>query len=325
MGTTARGMVFVGTETFADPLKEPAEPLLSEGFHLRLNPHNRRLTKPDYPRCFEGVGYILAGLEPYDAEVFAAYPHIRVLSRIGIGVNSIDLDAAQEHRVAVYNTPAAPSRSVAELTLGFMICLLRGVVSMHTDFRQGRWNPFLGRELAHCAVGLLGFGRIGGLVAERLQAFGTRTIACDPRWDEAKARRCGVTRVGFEELLATSEILSLHLPLDPSTRHLLDGPRLDLMKPGACLINTSRGGIVDDTALIERLKARRLGGAALDVFEAEPDPSPYADVPNLLLSPHVGSHTVEARHRMELGAVRNLLAYVRAKEDGLPPPPGPLP
>jgi len=119
--------------------------------------------------------------------------------------------------------------------------------------------------------------------------------------------------------------VSLHLPLDPTTRHLLDGPSLDRMKPGAWLINTSRGGIVEDAALVTRLRSGRLGGAALDVFEAEPETAPYAGVPNLLLSPHVGSNTVEACYRMELQAVRNLIAYVEAKERGEPPPPGPLP
>lgn len=321
----ARGTVFIATEIFADPIREPAELLEAEGFQIRLNPYNRRLTRSDYPACFKDVDFILAGLEPYDRDVFASYPGIRVLSRIGIGVDSIDLDAARAHDVAVYNTPAAPSRSVADLTVGFIICLTRGTIPMHVDFHQGRWNPYLGRELTGLTVGLLGFGRIGGMVAERLQAFGTRLIACDPRWDEGKAERFGVTRVGFAELLAASDILSLHLTLDPTTWHLIDGPRLDLMKPGAFLINTSRGGIVDDAALIKRLRLGRLGGAALDVFEAEPDTTGYAGVLNLVLSPHVGSNTVEARYRMEIGAVRNLIAYVQARERGEPPPPGPLP
>lgn len=321
----ARGTVFIATEIFADSIREPAELLDAEGFQVRLNPYNRRVTRSDYPACFKDVDFILAGLEPYDRDVFASYPSIRVLSRIGIGVDSIDLDAARAHDVAVYNTPAAPSRSVADLTVGFIVCLTRGTIPMHVDFHQGRWNPYLGRELAGLTVGLLGFGRIGGMVAERLRAFGARLIACDPRWDEGKAERFGVTRVGFAELLTASDILSLHLTLDPTTRHLIDGPRLDLMKPGAFLINTSRGGIVDDAALIKRLRLGRLGGAALDVFEAEPDTTRYAGVPNLVLSPHVGSNTVEARYRMEIGAVRNLIAYVQARERGEPPPPGPLP
>jgi D-3-phosphoglycerate dehydrogenase len=322
---THRGQVFVGTEVFASPKTEPADRLRAEGFEICVNPYGRRLTRQDYASCLEGIEYILAGLEPYDGGVFSAYPKIRVLSRIGIGVDAIDLEAARAHQIAVYNTPEAPSQSVAELTIGLMIGLLRGVVSMDAAFHQGHWRPQLGRELAHGTVGLLGFGRIGGGVAERLQGFGPRVTACDPRWDEAKARRCGVTRVDFHTLLAESDLLSLHLPLDPSTRHLLDGPRLDLMKHGAFLINTSRGGIVDDAALMERLRSGRLGGAALDVFEAEPDPTPYAGVPHLLLSPHAGSHTVEARYRMELGAVNNLLAYVDARDRGVPPPSGPRP
>jgi D-3-phosphoglycerate dehydrogenase len=319
-----RGTVFVGTEIFAAPLAEPAEVLRTEGFQIRLNPFHRLLKKEDYPKCLSEVDYVLAGLEPYDAAVFSSYPRLRVVSRIGIGVNSIDLDAARAHEVHVYNTPEAPSRSVAELTIGFLVCLLRGIMPMNQQCHQQAWTPSLGREIAHVIVGLLGFGRIGGLVAQRLQTFGSRVLACDPRWDEEKAARWGVTRVGFEELLAASDVVSLHLPLDPSTAHLIRRPQLDAMKQGAWLINTSRGGIVDDAALIERLRSGRLAGAALDVFETEPDLRRYAGVPNLLMSPHVGSHTVEARHRMEMGAVRNLLAYVRAMEHGRTPPPGPL-
>lgn len=317
-----RGTVLIATEIFADSIKEPAELLQAEGFQLRWNPHNRRLKREDYSACLEGVDYVLAGIEPYDDTVFATYPRIRVLSRIGIGVDAIDLEAAGAHGVTVYNTPAAPSKSVAELTVGFILCLARGITNMNAEFHQGRWTPYLGRELDRLTVGLLGFGRIGGLTAERLQVFGPRLIACDPCWDGAKAERFGVTRVGFEEILAESDILSLHLPLDPTTRHLIDARSLDCMKPSAFLINTSRGGIVDDKALVARLRSKRLAGAALDVFEAEPDTALYAGVPNLLLSPHVGSNTVEARYRMEIGAVRNMLAYVEAVERGEPAPPG---
>lgn len=311
--------IFIATETFTPSI---ARDLESQGFQLRFNPHHRCLTPEDYAVCLDGVELILAGVEPYREEVFSRHPALRVLSRIGTGVDSIDLDAARSHGVAVYNTPDAPTRSVAELTVGFILCLLRGIPQMSTDFHQGLWKPFLGRELAERKVGLLGLGRIGGGVAERLQPFGVSLLACDPRWDEAKARRFGVKRVSFEELLAQSDLLSLHLPLEPATRHLLDGPRLDRMKPGAFLINTSRGGIVHDAALLERLRSGRLGGAALDVFEAEPDTAPYRGAPHLLLSPHAGAATTEARARMEGGAVENLFRWIRATERGESPPPG---
>jgi len=320
-----RGTVLIATEIFADSIKEPAELLQAEGFQLRWNSHNRRLSREDYPACLEGVDYVLAGLEPYDDAVFTTYPRIRVLSRIGIGLDAIDLEAARTHGVAVYNTPAAPSKSVAELTVGFILCLARGITHMNSEFHRGRWTPYLGRELDQLTVGLLGFGRIGGLTAERLQAFGPRLIACDPRWDSAKAERFGVKRVNFQEILSESDILSLHLPLDQTTRHLIDARSLDSMKPDAFLINTSRGGIVDDKALVARLRSKRLAGAALDVFEVEPDTTPYAEVPNLILSPHVGSNTVEARYRMEIGAVRSILAYVEAMERRKPAPPGLMP
>lgn len=321
----SRGRVFAATETFANPRREPEALLRAEGFDVRVNPFNRRLTRADYPECFDGVQYVIAGLEPYDLEVFERFPQIRVISRIGIGVDAIDLQGARARGVAVYNTPAAPSRSVAELTIGLIVSLARGVVWMHSDFHGGRWQPRLGRELEALTVGLVGFGRIGRMVAERLIPFGCRLLACDPRFGQLPPPPPEVTVVALDELLASADVVSLHLPLEPETRGLFDGPRLDRMKPGALLVNTSRGRIVDDKALIDRLRIGRLGGAALDVFEAEPDTAPYAGVPNLLVTPHVGSHTVESRYRMEMGAVKNILAYVEAVERCEAPPEGPWP
>lgn len=322
MTNCCRGTVFVATETFAAAVPEPKELLLTQGFDLRLNEEGRPLSPSDYPKYLREVDYVIAGIEPYHAEVFAAYPKLKVLSRIGIGTDAIDFAAAKQYGVYIYNTPEAPSCSVAELVAGFMLCMARGILEMTNDFRAGRWKPRQGFELSGKTLGLVGFGRTGKLVAERMAPFGMRIIACDPVWDEAAARRLGVQRVDMPTLLAQSDIVSLHVPLRSDTRHLMNSERLDSMKKGAYLINTSRGGVVDDAALIERLRSSRLAGAALDVFEREPDVTPYMNVPSLWLSPHVGSNTIEGRYRMEMGAVNNLLSYVKAREAGSEPPMG---
>lgn len=322
MTNSPRGKVFVATETFAAAVSEPKELLLAHGFDLGLNEEGRPLSRGDYPKYLGQVDYVIAGLEPYDANVFAAYPRIKVLSRIGIGTDAIDLAAAKQYGVHVYNTPDAPSRSVAELVAGFILCMARGILEMTNDFRSGLWKPRQGFELSGKTLGLGGFGRTGKLVAERMGPFGMRLIACDPVWDEAAARRLGVQHVDMPTLLAESDVISLHVPLKPDTRHLMNGDRLDALKKGAYLINTSRGGVVDDAALIERLRSGHLAGAALDVFEQEPDVAPYMNVPRLWLSPHAGSNTIEGRYRMEMGAVNNLLGYVGAREAGREPPAG---
>lgn len=317
-----RGTVLVATETFAAAVAEPQDLLQAEGFSIRLNTEHRPLTRDDYPRYLAGVQYVIAGLEPYDESVFAGYPEIRVLSRIGIGTDAIDFQAAKRHGIAVYNTPGAPSRSAAELAVAFMLGLARGIVDMTVDMRAGRWKPRLGFELEGKTLGLIGFGRVGKTVAGLTRTFGMRIVACDPIWDEHAARQFEVERVDQATLLKQADIVSLHLPLMPDTRYLINAEALDAMKRGAYLINTSRGGIVHAGALIDRLRSGRLAGAALDVFEHEPNVGEFQGVPNLLMSPHVGSNTAEGRYRMEMGAVKNLLAYVRAREAGLEPPRG---
>jgi D-3-phosphoglycerate dehydrogenase len=318
------GTVLLATETFAAVETRPERALVEAGFELRRNRHNRRLGRADYPEMLRDVDYVMAGLEPYDREVFQGYPRLKVISRIGIGVDAIDVKAASACGVAVYNTPAAPSRSVAELTMGFILCLLRGIPRMNTDLHSGCWRPYQGLDLASRTIGLVGCGRIGRLVAAMLGSFGSRVLVCDPIVDETAARRLGVELVGLEELLRSSDLVSLHVPLYEGTRHLINGARLDLMQPTAFLVNTSRGGIVDDAELIRRLNSNRLAGAALDVFEVEPITTPYAGVQKLLVSPHIGSNTVEGRFRMEMGAVQNLLDYVKALELGQPIPQGPI-
>jgi D-3-phosphoglycerate dehydrogenase len=315
-------IVLVGTETFGIPNPEPKRILEDRGIEVRLNPFNRRLTPTDYQECLADVKYVIAGLEPYDTEIFQQFPEIKVLSRIGIGIDSIDLAAAKSHNVSVYNTPSAPSLSVAEQTIAFVVGLSRGLFKMNADFHKGSWNPYMGREIASLTIGLLGFGRIGGMVAERLVPFGCHLIGSDPSWDNEKAEISGVQQVSLETLLKEADILSVHIPLGPDTHHFVNHEMMKRMKPGAYLINTARGGIVDDNALIEHLNSGHLGGAALDVFEEEPDTTRYKGVPNLVAIPHAGSNSAEARYRMEIGAVENLLAFIDAENAGSATPEG---
>lgn len=315
-----RGTVFVASPGFARHNAEPLEVLAAQSFPIRKNPHERRLGREDYATMMKDVSYVVADLEPYDSGFFETFPGVRALSRVGVGLDSIDLAAARARGVRVYNTPDAPARSVAEHAVALILSLLRRIPQVHEAFHAGRWEPEIGLELAGKTVGLLGFGRIGRLVAARLTPFEARLIAFDTVWDEEAARRLSVERRGFEEVLGESDILSIHLPLLPATRGLLDAGPLARMKPGAFLVNTARGGILDDASLIERLRAGRLAGAALDVFEDEPNPERYRNVPRLIATPHVGSHTIEGRYRMEMGAVRNLIAYVEATERGVAAP-----
>jgi glyoxylate reductase len=249
-----------------------------------------------------------------DAELLAASPHLRVVSTVSVGVDHIDLGAARERGIAVGHTPGVLTETTAELALGLMFAVGRRLVEADRFVRSGawaretRWSPdlLLGRDLAGATLGIVGLGPIGQAVAARARAFGTQVIA----WSRTARDVPGVEAVTFEALLERSDVVSLHVALAPETRHLIDRAAFERMKPGAVLINTARGAIVEEGALAWALDSGRLGGAGLDVFETEPlsPQSPLIGQDRVVLAPHVGSASVRTRRRMIDLAVDNLLA-----------------
>lgn len=250
---------------------------------------------------------LLLGLDRCDASVFAAAPRLRVVARFGAGVDTVDLDAAARHGVTVTNTPGANTVAVAELTLGLVLSLARDLPAAIATARGGGWRRGRGWELAGKTLGLVGLGRIGTAVATRAAAFGMRVIAHDP-FAPAVA---GVERVDLEALWPAADVVSLHVGLDEGTRHLVDAAALARMRPHAVLVNTSRGGLVDEAALDRALRRGELAGAAADAFDREPPlGSPLLELPNFLPTPHLGAATREAAQRMGEAAARNVLAVL---------------
>jgi D-3-phosphoglycerate dehydrogenase len=243
-------------------------------------------------------------------------PQLRVVGRAGTGVDTIDVAAATRRGIAVLNAPGANTVSAAEHTLGLMLALARRVPWAARSMERGAWDrkAFGGMELSGKTLGLVGLGRIGALVAGMARALGMRVIAHDPFVSPARARELGAELVLLEELLARADVVSLHLPLTEATRHLFDPVRLGRMKRGAMLVNTARGELVDEAALVAALEAGQLAGAALDVFAVEPLPadSPLRRVERLLLTPHLAASTPEAQDRAALEicqAVRDALLH----------------
>ncbi len=280
------------------------------GVEVVLNPHGRRMTEAEIGALLnrDTVG-LIAGLEPLTRGVLEAAKDLRVISRCGVGLDNVDQDAAREYNVDVYTTPDAPSDAVAELTMGLMLAALRGICMVDRALREGQWTRHRGRLLAGQTVGILGLGRIGRRVAELSQAFGARVLACDP----VAAPPPGVDTVAYDALLESCDVLCVHLPLTKETRHLIDAGALARLKPGALLINTSRGAVVDEQALVDALESHHLGGAGLDVFEHEPYAGPLTHFDHVVLSAHLGSSTHETRARMEQEAGENLLAGLRRR------------
>jgi (S)-sulfolactate dehydrogenase len=229
----------------------------------------------------------------------------RVVGRLGVGLDNIDVEACAAHGIQVIPATGANAQSVAEYAVGTAMLLLRGAYASTADVAAGRWPRQAlssGREVGGRTFGLVGFGTIGQATARLAQGLGMAVIAHDAMMDADHPvfAAMGVRCAGLDEVLRMADVVSLHVPLLPSTRGLLDAARLQAMKPGAVLINTSRGGIVDEPALAAALRAGHLGGAALDVFDVEPlPPSPhFQDCPNLLLTPHIAGVTVESNERV---------------------------
>jgi D-3-phosphoglycerate dehydrogenase len=233
------------------------------------------------------------------AEVIEAGTKLRAIGRAGTGVDNIDVDAATRRGIIVVNAPASNNVAVAELTVGLLLSLARSIPQANASLQSGKWEraKFVGWEVRGKTLGLVGLGRIGSEVALRARALEMHILAYDPVVSLDRAEQIGVELVTMDELLRRSDVVSIHVPLVDGTRNLFDAARIARMKPGAFLINASRGGIVDDEALLAALESGQIGGAALDVFSVEPPPpdSPLTHHPRIIAMPHIGASTAEAQ------------------------------
>ena len=279
--------------------------LVNSGMHIVRNSYKRKLTEDEAIELLgEDTIGMIAGIEPLTEHVFSSAKNLKVVSRCGAGLDSVELAAAKLHGISVFNTPEAPAQAVAELTMGLMLAALRRICQTDRLLRTNEWPRMQGQLFAAQTVGIIGLGHIGKRVARLSQAFDARVIAHDPHIDPASH---GVESVSLEELFAEANIISLHLPYTTDTHHLLDAKSFTRMKPGSIIINAARGGLIDEAALDEALISGHLGMAALDVFEQEPYHGPLIKNDKTILTSHIGSLAKESRKCMELEAAENLL------------------
>ena len=307
-----RSPILITTSSFGTAGAGPREELERAGYKVHDNPHKRKLTETEVADLLAEVRPVgmVAGLEPLTAKVLEnAKEHLRIVSRCGVGMENVDLAAAGRLGIKVFNTPDAPSHAVAELAVGLMLAVLRRIVEADRALRSGTWKSLMGGLLGDKTVGVAGHGRIGSRVAQIARGFGCRVLACDERDFTAAP---GIERVSWNDLLESSDVLTLHLPLDERTRGIVGAASLARMKKDAILINVSRGGLVQETALAAALESGHLGGAGLDTFETEPYDGPLKKSSKVVLTPHMGSATKECRVRMELEAALNLIEGLRA-------------
>lgn len=299
--------------SFGEVDRRPLELLEKAGIEYSHYSPLGHLTGNDMHHVLEEADALIVGTSSVTAEVMEYAPRLKIISRVGIGLDNVDLNTARQRGIQVAYTPDAPSSAVAELTLGLMVSLLRGVTQANDSLREGKWERVLGRSLSELTVGLIGVNRIGKLVARHLTNFGSRLIANDIAPDEKFGSAVGLRWVEKDELFREADVISLHVPLTAKTKNLIGNRELMTMKKSAILINTARGGLIDETSLVDALRDGTIAGAALDVFSEEPYSGELTRLSNCLLTSHIGSMTREARLRMEVEAVKNVLCCLNGE------------
>jgi glyoxylate reductase len=306
------------------PVFEETIEYLKKDTEVTSNPEDRVLSKQELVNHLKGANAVLSLLtDAIDREVLESAPQLKVVANFAVGFNNIDIDAATKLGVVVTNTPGVLTETTADFAWALLMAVARRIVEADKFTRAGKfkvWGPrmFLGYDVYGRTLGIVGLGRIGQAVARRAAGFGMRTVFYDSMpVPDAVVRELGVQAVSFKELCRTSDFISLHVPLLPETKHLFNDETFGLTRPGCILVNTSRGPVVDEKALVRALRAGKIAGAGLDVYENEPALEPeLLNMDNVVLAPHIASASHETRLKMCMMAADNLLA---ALKDQRPP------
>jgi len=310
---TTRRRVLI-TAPYFIPVVEDYRPIFEDhGIDVVVAEVEERLTETELLALIGDVDGVICGDDQFTAAVLERAPRLRVISKWGTGIDSIDATAARRLGVHVCNTPDAFTGPVAESVMGYVLCLARRIPWMDRDIREGRWRKLDAVSLEESTIGIIGVGHIGRAVALRAHAFGMRVLGTDPAPMPPRfVADAHITMTNLPDLLAESDFVSVNCDLNPTSYRLIDAATLALMRPGAFLINTARGPIVHEAALVDALRSGRLGGAALDVFEHEPLPasSPLRTIDSCLLAPHNSNASRAARRRVHDRTVRNLLEHL---------------
>ncbi len=305
------------TSLFIQSLDDPAlVPLVSDGHTIEIVDGLSVRSEAALAAALRGVSATLASVEPYSAAVLAQASGLKVISRTGVGFDAIDVAEATRRGIVVCTTPGTNHVAVADLAVLLILSCARRLVEAVELLRRGAWTPQpVGFEVRGMTVGVVGTGLIGGEVVKRLAGFEPRLLGHDVVQNSQLTERFGLQYVELPTLLAEADFVTLHAPLLPETRHLIDAAALARMKSSAYLVNTARGPLVDEVALADALQAGRIGGAALDVFDVEPLPasSPLRGLENLVLTPHIAGSTVQSRDAMARMAVENAARVLRGR------------
>jgi len=309
--------IYISSRSFGIYTEEAIKLLKNIG-RVERNTMGRPLTKEELKQIIRGVDALIVGIDRITDDVLKHANRLKVIANHGVGFDNIDLEAATKRGIPVVYSPHANADSVADFTLGLIIALLRKMVDAHLATKSGKFRlkKFLGVELCNKVIGIIGFGQIGSRVAQRALSFGMKVITYDPYVKGEVLAKFNARKVSLEELLKTSDIITIHVPLTEKTRNLIKEKELKLMKNSAVLINTARGGIVNENALYKALKERWIAGAALDVYEKEPPKkdNPLFKLDNIIVTPHIAFFTKEAVHRMDMMIAQDVVNVLQGKK-----------
>jgi D-3-phosphoglycerate dehydrogenase len=314
--TEGKWRVLIGSRSFGQAFPEHLQQLEAAGCEIIPNGVGGRAYRAaELMEALKGSDGIITGTDELTAAVINAADRLKTIAKHGVGLETIDLEAARNRGIVVSSTPGTNHDSVADLAVALLLALARGVVKSHNDVVRGGWKAFYGIELMGKTLGIVGLGRIGKAVAVRAQAFGMQVIAFDPYPDELWASKHNASFVSLNQLLAQADVVTLHAAAEMTAGPLLGAAQLAAMKPTALLINTARGALVDEAALTAALRDRQIAGAGLDAFvEEPPGGSPLLNLDNVILTAHLGGRTVDAQRKQGEMCLENLLRALRGEE-----------
>ena len=305
--------IFIATSSFGSYSNKPLEILRDEGYKVSFNSLKRKLTQEELRSNLNNVEGVIAGTELYDENLLNDVPSLKVISRLGVGLDNIDLEFIKKNKLKLFKTNTAPTLAVAELSLGLMLDLNRKISLHNLNLKQGEWKKRMGSLLSGKTLGIIGLGVNGKKLIEITSGLNLKYIAFDIFQDKLFAKKNNVKYCSLNELLEKSDIISIHVNLSKETKNMINASAFKLLKKDAILINTSRGEVINEEDMLKALDAKLIGGIGLDVFNEEPYNGDLTKYENVILTPHIGSYAKEIRNKMEIESVNNLIKGFNAK------------
>ena len=303
--------VLITTVPFGERNRLPLDLLEHNNIDYTINPLNKKLTEEEVIEMVADFDVIIAGTESITKKVFNNASNLKMISRVGIGLDSVDLLEAKKQSVTVSYTPDAPAPAVAELTIGLMLTLLRSVQLSNMEMHNGKWHRFFGRRLSEVTIGIIGIGRIGAGVLQHLQGFGSpKILVNDISYDNNLDKKFNIEWLDKETIYQRADVITIHTPLTTQTKDMIKKKQLLSMKEDAIIINTARGGIINEQDLYEVMQDGHLSGAAIDVFNFEPYNGKLKEISRCILTAHMGSMSVDCRTRMEIEATEEAVRFL---------------